>query len=130
MRNGDILVPSEVSTDVQVPDDSSRQRPGPARQRLGEDARPAGRENVAGLCGHSGGGQQGDPRHRREVRLRSAEVQRAVAGYYNGVSTMFLPLEDARGRSLETFGHDRNMPRWEYLSGLTKVLPQSSTNHI
>ena len=35
---------------------------------------------------------------------------------------MFLPLEDARGRSLETFGRNRNMPRWEYLSGLTKVI--------
>ena len=35
---------------------------------------------------------------------------------------MFLPLEDARGRSLEIFGRKRNMPRWEYLSSLTKVL--------
>ena len=44
-----------------------------------------------------------------------------VGGYYNGVSSMFLPLEDDRGRSLETFGLNRNMPRWEFVGGLTKV---------
>ena len=44
-----------------------------------------------------------------------------VGGYYNGVSSMFLPLQDSRGHSLETFGHNRNMPRWEYVGGLTKV---------
>ena len=48
-----------------------------------------------------------------------------TGGYYNGVSSMFLPLEDNRGgrggQSLETFGPERNMPRWEYVGGLTKV---------
>ena len=44
-----------------------------------------------------------------------------TGGYYNGVSSMFLPLEDRGGRSLETFGSERNMPRWEYVGGLTKV---------
>ena len=44
-----------------------------------------------------------------------------TGGYYNGVSSMFLPLEDRGGRSLETFGNERNMPRWEYVGGLTKV---------
>ena len=44
-----------------------------------------------------------------------------VGGYYNGVSSMFLPLEDHRGRSLETFGLNRNMPRWEFVGGFTKV---------
>ena len=43
---------------------------------------------------------------------------------------MFLPLEDARGRSLETFGPRRNMPRWEYLSGLTKVSISFLTNSL
>ena len=43
------------------------------------------------------------------------------AGYYNGRTSMFLPLEDAGGRSLETFGLARNMPRWEYVGGLSKV---------
>ena len=42
---------------------------------------------------------------------------------------MFLPLEDARGRSLETFGRERNMPRWEYLSGLTKVISSRISPH-
>ena len=41
---------------------------------------------------------------------------------------MFLPLEDARGRSLEIFGRKRNMPRWEYLSSLTKVLYYVNTS--
>ena len=44
-----------------------------------------------------------------------------TGGYYNGVSSMFLPLETRGGRSLETFGPERNMPRWEYVGGLTKV---------
>ena len=44
-----------------------------------------------------------------------------IGGYYNGVSSMFLPLEDNFGQSLETFGLNRNMPRWEYSAGLTKV---------
>jgi len=43
-----------------------------------------------------------------------------LGGYYNGISSMFLPLEDRSGRSLETFGLNRNMPRWEYVAGLTK----------
>jgi len=43
-----------------------------------------------------------------------------AGGYYNGVTSMFLPLESRRGESLETFGPNRNMPRWEWLSGLTK----------
>ena len=44
-----------------------------------------------------------------------------VGGYYNGVTSMFLPLEDSRGASLEVFGPGRDSPRWEWLSGLTKV---------
>ena len=44
-----------------------------------------------------------------------------TGGYYNGVSSMFLPLEARGGRSLETYGPERNMPRWEYVGGLTKV---------
>ena len=44
-----------------------------------------------------------------------------TGGYYNGVSSMWLPLEARGGRSLETFGPERNMPRWEYVGGLTKV---------
>eukprot|EP00092_Neocalanus_flemingeri_P035956 GFUD01039149.1.p1 GENE.GFUD01039149.1~~GFUD01039149.1.p1 ORF type:complete len:358 (+),score=104.04 GFUD01039149.1:162-1076(+) len=43
-----------------------------------------------------------------------------VGGYYNGVTSMFLPLEDNRGSSLEKFGSGRDLPRWEWLSGLTK----------
>ena len=45
----------------------------------------------------------------------------SAAGYYNGRTSMFLPLEDAGGRSLEIFGLARNMPRWEYVGGLSKV---------
>ena len=45
----------------------------------------------------------------------------SAAGYYNGRTSMFLPLEDAGGRSLETFGLARNMPRWEYVGGLSQV---------
>ena len=44
-----------------------------------------------------------------------------TGGYYNGTSSMFLPLEDRRGRSLETFGTQRNMPQWEYVGELTQV---------
>ena len=44
-----------------------------------------------------------------------------VGGYYNGVTSMFLPLESSRGESLEVFGPGRDSPRWEWLSGLTKV---------
>ena len=51
-----------------------------------------------------------------------------TGGYYNGVSSMFLPLEDRGGRSLETFGTDRNMPRWEYVGGLTKVTVRYKLN--
>jgi len=43
-----------------------------------------------------------------------------AGGYYNGLTSMFLPLEDKRGSSLEVFGPGRDSPRWEWLSGLTK----------
>ena len=48
-----------------------------------------------------------------------------VGGYYNGLTSMFLPLEDMNGESLEKFGTGRDLPRWEWLSGLTKVKLES-----
>ena len=51
-----------------------------------------------------------------------------IGGYYNGVSSMFLALEDSSGQSREIYGLNRNMPKWEYVAGLTKVR-YSSTPH-
>ena len=65
-----------------------------------------------------GGGQSQHGIWSRDPTLAS---DWSAAGYYNGRTSMFLPLEDAGGRSLETFGLARNMPRWEYVGGLSKV---------
>merc|ERR1712080_12982 len=43
-----------------------------------------------------------------------------VGGYYNGKSSMWLPLADRFGNSLEIFGPQRNNPRWEWLSSLSE----------
>jgi len=40
-----------------------------------------------------------------------------AGGYYNGVSSMWLPLE-RNGRSLETYGLTGDQPKWEWLSSL------------
>merc|ERR1712107_822527 len=38
-----------------------------------------------------------------------------VGGYYNGGSSMWLPLADRQGNSLEIFGPRRDLPKWEWL---------------
>ena len=37
------------------------------------------------------------------------------------MQSIFLALEDSSGQSLEIYGENRNMPRWEYVADLTKV---------
>jgi len=43
-----------------------------------------------------------------------------AGGYYNGFSSMWLPLEDRNGNSLETHGLTGDQPRWEWFSTLTE----------
>jgi len=43
-----------------------------------------------------------------------------VGGYYNGGSSMWLPLADRQGNSLEVFGPRRDLPKWEWLSSLSQ----------
>jgi len=43
-----------------------------------------------------------------------------AGGYYNGFSSMWLPLEDRNGNSLETHGLGGDQPRWEWFAGLTE----------
>jgi len=41
-----------------------------------------------------------------------------IGGYYNGGSSMWLPLVNRHGASLETFGLNFNQPKWEWMSSL------------
>jgi len=44
----------------------------------------------------------------------------AAGGYYNGGASMWLPLADRQGVSMERYGPNRDEPRWEWFSTMTE----------
>jgi len=53
------------------------------------------------------------------VMIQGSSGILVAGGYYNGGSSMWLPLQDRAGNSLETYGVTRDQPKWEWLSSLT-----------